>query len=130
MDYFKYNGICYYAGTIVKFKDGRYGKYRGYGDGFDYVVPQGEEYIETNCITCNGADLIEEIIKPIKFADRKFVKIRKDTESNDMFYAWIWYIVYMLFISITTDAILGWIVGTIVFVIYRHKKLYKEVNKK
>lgn len=130
VNYFNYNGVNYYAGTIVKFESGKFGRYRGYSDGFDIVKLKDGNYIDTNWITCSSAEKIVEIIKPITFFNRKFVKVQKDTQNDDMFYAWIWYIVYMLFISITTDAILGWIIGTICFLIYRHKKLYKEVNKR
>lgn len=130
VNFFNYNGINYYAGTIVKFESGELGRYRGYGDGFDLIELKDGKYTDTNRITFGRSKTITKIILPITFFDRKFEKVQKDTQNDDMFYAWILYIVYMLFISITTDAILGWIVGTIIFIVYRHKRLYKEVNKR
>ena len=130
IDYFKHDGICYYAGTIVEFYDGQYGRYSGNGETFNIVVLENGNFIENNWIVFKSNYPIKRIIEPVTCFERKFVKVQKDTQSDDMFYAWFFYIIWMLFISITTFRVFGWIVGTLYFLIYRHGKLYKEANRR
>lgn len=130
--YFTFKGNRYKYGTIVKFveKDYRketyqYGMYDGVDNIFVYLdEPNGKE--TGWYIMVNNEDEIEEIIKPVIWKKEEWVKTSKDTESEDMFYAWIIYIAVMLFMFIFNDRIIGWIVATIVFYYYRHSKLYTK----
>lgn len=130
--YFTFKGNRYKYGTIVKFveKDYRKETYQyGMYDGVDniFVYLDGPNGKETGWyIMVNNEDEIEEIIKPVIWKKEEWVKTSKDTESEDMFYAWIIYIAVMLFMFIFNDRIIGWIVATIVFYFYRHSKLYTK----
>lgn len=130
--YFTFKGNRYKYGTIVKFveKDYRKETYQyGMYDGVDniFVYLDGPNGKETGWyIMVNNEDEIEEIIKPVIWKKEEWVKTSKDTESEDMFYAWIIYIVVMLFMFIFNDRIIGWIVATIIFYFYRHSKLYTK----
>lgn len=130
--YFTFKGNRYKYGTIVKFveKDYRKETYQyGMYDGVDniFVYLDGPNGKETGWyIMVNNEDEIEEIIKPVIWKKEEWIKTSKDTESEDMFYAWIIYIVVMLFMFIFNDRIIGWIVATIIFYFYRHSKLYTK----
>ena len=130
--YFTFKGNRYKYGTIVKFapKDYRKSTYQyAMYDGVDstFVYLDGPNGKETGWYTMvNNEDEIEEIIKPVIWKKEEWVKTSKDTESEDMFYAWIIYIAVMLFMFIFNDRIIGWIAATIVFYYYRHSKLYTK----
>lgn len=131
IDHFYHKGKKYGYGTIVKFtddsnKDVKYGRYNGVGRFFDKMETPEVEY--TGHSKCTFADVgdIEEIIVPVFYRSIPDVKICKDTECNDMFYAWVLYIVAMLFISITNSRLIGWVSATIIFINYRHSKLYMK----
>lgn len=136
VNYFTFNGENYYVGTIVAFKswiDGKiyYAKYTGERDVFVEVKQR-----LNGCYTpdvrpykyCLGESHIVEIIHPVPKNKVRSVKYKKDTESNDMFYAWVYYILFMFFISFTVWAVYGWIFGSYYFWRYRHDKLYKDVE--
>lgn len=133
IDYFYYKGKKYGDGTIVKFKDTsgkdvKYGKYYGVGRFFYKMETPDKQYSgHHNCTFAEEYD-IAEIVVPVLYRSIQDVQICKDTDCNDMFYAWIIYIVVMIFVSITTSKIIGWVIATIVFVNYRKSKLY--VKKK
>lgn len=130
--YFTFKGNRYKYGTIVKFteKDYRKETYQyGMYDGVDniFVYLDGPNGKETGWyIMVNNEDEIEEIIKPVIWKKEEWVKTSKDTESEDMLYAWIIYIAVMLFMFFFNDRIFGWIVATIIFYFYRHSKLYTK----
>lgn len=127
-EYFIFNGVKYYAGTIVKFNDGSYGRYTGRFYIFDSLELEDEKFVKVKNknTDCKSKQSIVEVVRPIRKSDRKFIKVQKDTDNNNMFYAWIIYIVGMLFASITTQALQGWIVGTYIFYKYRRSQLYVE----
>ncbi len=136
VNYFTFNGENYYVGTIVVFKswiDGKtyYAKYTGERDMFTEVKQRLNGCYTPNVCpkTCylDESDIVE-IIHPVPKNKVRSVKYMKDTESNDMFYAWVYYILFMLVISVTTFAVYGWIFGSIYFWRYRHDKLYKDVE--
>ena len=130
--YFTFKGNRYKYGTVVKFasKDYRketyqYGMYDGVDNIFVYLDESNGK--ETGWYTMiNNEDEIEEIIKPVIWKKEEWVKTSKDTESEDMLYAWIIYIAVMLFMFFFNDRIFGWIVATIIFYFYRHSKLYTK----
>ena len=93
---------------------------------FNKVELKDEEFITGKHTSYLDHGGIVEIIRPVRKYERKFIKVQKDTDNDDMFYAWIMYIAWMLFMSITTGAIQGWIVGTYIFYKYRRKQLYRE----
>ena len=125
-DYFIFNKIKYYAGTIVKFNDGSYGKYEGWGNVFSSFKLEDGEFVESKNADYRGRWPIVEIVRPIRKSDRRFIKVQKDTDNDNMFYAWIIYITGMLFACITTQPLKCWIVGTYIFYKYRRSQLYAE----
>lgn len=149
VNYFTFNGENYYVGTIVVYRrwlDGtlHYARYTGERDVFEQVeeksncrctryVPvmyQNSGTIGMHVGTCYLEEkYIVEIVHPVHKDQIRSVKYMKDTESNDMFDAWVYYILFMLLISVTTWNVYGWILGSVVFWRYRHDKLYKDVEK-
>lgn len=123
IDYFHFEYRKYAKGTIAKFKEGYYGYYNGCGY-FQFYD------LETKKLgpCCNDADYcqnkIESIIYPVYYTKPQYVKVIKDTDNSDIFYAWIAYVVLMIVATIFNGRILAWIALSIWFWTYRHKKLY------
>ena len=127
-NYFEYCGKKYYEGTIVEFKNDnryKYGEYDGVEDLFTSMISPTEYEANGRVKLLGHNHEIKRIVKAIDSASKvEYIKAYKDTDCNDMFYAWILYIVTMLFVSITTSRIIGWIGITLYFIYYRHNKLY------
>lgn len=129
-NYFVFQNKRYYAGTIVQLKHIKnnhkeYGKYEGVNDLFLEVDING------NAGARNTATILkEEDIKNVVYCVDKptYVKKYKDTDCSDMFYAWVMYIVSMVFFSLTYSRIGWWILITTIFIRYRYNKLYVEVK--
>ena len=83
-------------------------KYCGY-----FLVP--EEDLEL---------LIEEIIKPIELTLAHIVK-KKDHESSEVITGWIIYMLIMFISFILTEWYIVWLWATIVFFLWRNKKLWE-----
>lgn len=128
-NYFVYNGNRYYEGTIVKFNKtpyvgANYGKYTGTAKLFTAMNSPTEYAANGNYLFELKAEDAVQVVNPIAENQIEYVKAYKDTDSNDMFYAWVAYIAVMLFFAICNGRIFGWIAATIVFISYRHNKLY------
>jgi hypothetical protein len=133
IDYFRYKGVRYGCGTVVKFKnknkhDVEYGKYFGMSCLFKKMISPDKPYVGSIENTIVQSEDIEEIVVPVLYNSIEKIKKCNDTDSNDMFYAWIFYIAVMLFISIIKCQLIGWIFATIVFYNYRRGKLYEKKN--
>ena len=139
--YFKYYGHKYYEGTIVEFNDtgypkAKYGEYTGKGGLFVAMVSPTERFENNNCLfvfdnlTSRNRKIVR-IVKAIENQNKvEMVKVYNDTGCSDMFYAWIAYIVAMIFFSITYNRIIWWIIITSIFYSYRKRKLYVSKRSK
>lgn len=134
-DYFTFQEKRYAKGTIVKFKDEFLNK-RNHTEGYDYGYFTGcLSFLEYNlekkrtrhtiAYSCDSEKIIESIVHEEVYEGPIYVKVLKDTQSNDMFYAWVAYVVFMFFSLCCTGTIYGWIAASLVFWPYRHNKLYK-----
>lgn len=134
-DYFTFQGKRYAKGTIVKFKDEFISK-RNISEGYELGYFNGHlAFLEYNAekkrthhtiaFACDSEKIIESIVHEEVYEGPIYVKVLKDTQSDDMLYAWIAYIVFMLFSLCCTGTIYGWIAASLWFWPYRHNKLYK-----
>ena len=133
VDYFTFQGKKYAKGTIVEFTDAflqcrnyptKYGYYNGCGLFQYYDLSTGKTSF--SCAFASESEtFVKEIITEIPYEGPKYVKTYKDTESNDMFYAWITYIFLMICCAFCHGAIYGWIALSIWFWPYRFKQLYQ-----
>lgn len=131
-NYFSFNGQKYYVGTIVKLNNAAphpypYAKYAMYDEcsGLFVAMSSTEEpYMNGRWMMPLKEKDIEYVVKQIDRNNIEYVKEYKDTECDDMFYAWFTYIVAMFFAMFLNSRILAWILFTIIFANYRHNKLY------
>lgn len=148
--FFNYNGTRYYMGTVFECYDFLSSNPKENIVKFKFLNTMGNGSkcrIQRQGENCNNiCDLKEFINNIISVADNPGKAIfdkqngtyKNDkyfyhyTEDGDDFYTYkddsyyvglILYILIMLFLSITNGAIVGWIVATIIFLIWRNKKL-------
>ena len=128
MNYFKHKGEKYYEGTIVEFEDRgkvKYGEYTGSGDLFTSMISPTE--YEANGKVGFFADNvnIKRIVKAVNsYSKIEKVKAYRDTDCDDMFYAWVAYIAAMIFVTLFNGRVFAWACITVIFYCYRNNKLY------
>ncbi len=130
--YFEYKGHRYYEGTIAEFDNtgypqAKYGKYSGVDDLFIAMISPTECFCNNRRLFSANEDN-RKIIRFVKMVNNPYniemIKAYNDTDSDDMFYAWVIYIIAMIFSALTYDRIGWWIIITIIFYNYRKNKLY------
>ena len=130
-NYFEYSGNRYYEGTIVEFDNtgypqAKYGEYTGTADLFTIMKSPTERFAnDTRLLFMNNEHNIVRIVNAVdSYSKVEKIKVYKDTDCNDMFYAWIAYIVAMIFATILYDRLIAWLLITVIFYFYRKSKLY------
>lgn len=139
VNYFDYNGMTYYTGTIIWMVDCEIPyiseklriklKFLSYDTEKNFYTFQ-EMYGETTTyhyryISQEKFDkYIREIITPVLTSPPPPPDVKKDQWAVDgVLEGWVWYIIIMLFLSITNGAIIGWIVASIIFFAWKKKKV-------
>ena len=136
-NYFIYNGIKYYSGTIIKIK--RFGNakeavFLGYNKNINqYMVRFDADSTVFYRSDAFNKDIVEitnqsnkSFIDWVQREDERLhpkLTARKEMSIDGMLLAWIWYIVIMLVAVIFNDRIGIWIFASMVFFSYRNKKL-------
>lgn len=129
--YFIKDGIRYPTGTILHFIGcDRQGHSIVENMTFLYVNPNIQWYFlykesdgktwiyDTNQFNKKLINIPGMMHRTIRTPTKKY---RKDSEIEELFLGWMWYIVWMAFATITTSAFAGWILGTAIFFIWRNK---------
>lgn len=146
-NYFIFNGISYYSGTIIKIKASNScvktteAVFLGYEtDRHKYVLSY-----EGNKEVWYPEDFFNDIfIGVTKSCDKQYqnwvdTRIYSHNHSptfadelniDGMFIAWIWYVFIMVVAIIFKDRLVIWIFASIIFFNYRNEKLRKAGYKK
>lgn len=145
-DGFEFQGKFYKLNTIVKVKPCVY--MNQYRIGYLYKYPMVQlvySYLDSNgthrwsyAIWMHSGNIIhyttkhtpDEIIEsivevPSEKATEENSEYYKDSEVKGMFFGWFMYILGMIVVSVFKEAIIGWVVITIYFFLWRGSKLRK-----
>ena len=135
-DYFVYNGARYPCGTQIKISLPLHNNHTS--NGLAYFVYYNTEYDVVWCKMCYTRKKyglsMEEFLKRLEGITGKRdpsisvpeAKRLKDYQIPKLLVGWVWYIFIMLFLTITTSAIAGWIIFSIIFFIWRSNVIKKE----
>ena len=131
-NHFLFKGEKYYAGTIVEVNETAphpypYTKYAMFEPNSTLFIAMSSPtdfFQNGKWLMSLKEEDIKQIVSPVRKSDIKYVKKYNDTECNDMFFAWGSYIAAMFFSLFLNIRIIAWIFFTILFVSYRHDKLY------
>lgn len=148
-EYFTYNGEKYHYGTKFKMKiNHEYGfdqivnaVFKGYDDNklviyYNTPLDEAENYnFKSGLWLRNGINMTDEELRKsiveilpgnyeVEMETRK--KYWKDTDDLNLMAKWGMYIFFMIWSSIFNGRVLGWILITVIFFVWRHK--YKEEN--
>lgn len=133
--YFVYNSEEYPTGTIIKFKDLYNNKIRLAS--FIYYDTEKNNYtiryedngkrwtISAIDFTSNIQSVTDKFASDIKIPE---VKQLKDSKIDGMVLGWVWYIFIMLIGTIFVGAPVIWVIVSVVFFSWRHKKIKEEGN--
>lgn len=136
-NYFIYNGIKYYSGTIIKIK--RFGNAKeAVFLGYNKNINQYMVRFDTNNTVFYRSDAFnKDIVEITNRSNKSFIDwaqrederlhpkltASREVSINGMMLAWIWYVLIMLVAVIFNDRIGIWTFASIVFFSYRNKKL-------
>lgn len=128
-DYFIINGTKYYSGTVfvINFN----GKHKEAV--FICYLSQTNAYkckIDATTWIIAEKDFYNNIVEISNNTDPKIrapaVKVKKDTEIDGLFWGWMWYIFLMAVSSIFNNAVVLWILISVVFFSFRKRKIKEE----
>ena len=129
-NYFVFKGQKYYIGTIVELGNVApypfpYAKHAIFdaNSGLFIAMASPTEYYKGHWCMKLTEQNIKCIVKPVGANNIEYVKAYKDTECDDMFYAWITYLAAMFFALFLNGRILALISLTVIFITYRRNKL-------
>lgn len=132
-NHFIYNGHKYYTGTIIKIKSFANGEITGKEATFLYYNTDNDYYMYTlgNKHISVHSDIfwnnfINVTDKLNSSAHMPIEKHFKDTEVDNLFIGWMWYILIMLIAVIFKSAIFIWAITIIIFFKWRKKKIKEE----
>lgn len=136
-NYFIYNGIKYYSGTIIKIK--RFGNAKeAVFLGYNKNINQYMVRFDTNNTVFYRSDAFnKDIVEITNRSNKSFIDwaqrederlhpkltASREVSIDGMMLAWIWYVLIMLVAVIFNDRIEIWTFASIVFFSYRNKKL-------
>lgn len=136
-NYFIYNGIKYYSGTIIKIK--RFGNAKeAVFLGYNKNINQYMVRFDTNNTVFYRSDAFnKDIVEITNRSNKSFIDwaqrederlhpkltASREVSIDGMMLAWIWYVLIMLVAVIFNDRIRIWTFASIVFFSYRNKKL-------
>lgn len=143
--YFKYKGMKYKSGTILKIKPTT-GRANPSPKIFEeatfmfYDTDSQKYFIKVGGTTCllSEKGFLDILISPMNEINTEYIEkvaeeerwtINKELAIDCMPIAWIWYIFLMGITFIFNGFIFYWILISIVFFAYRNKKLRKEGYK-
>ena len=136
-NYFVYNGVKYYSGTIIKIK--RFGTtkeavFLGHNTDINqYMV----RFDASNVVFYRSDAFNKDIVEITNQSNGNFIDwtqsenerlhpkltMEREMSTDGMILAWIWYILIMLVAVIFKDRIGIWALASIIFFNYRNKKL-------
>lgn len=138
-NYFYFRGNNYGKGTVVKIYEEHKEKFKFYSNLiFEKYDTESELYLFKSLYNCweifiipknQMEEYIEEIVKPYT-TDQVNMSIKVDPNYIEgIFSAWIWYILTMVFgffLKGSINVVSTWILASIVFFSWRHKKMNGE----
>lgn len=132
-NYFIYNSHKYYTGTIIKIKSFANGEitekeatflyYNTDNDCYMYTLGNKHLSVHSDIFWSNFINVTDKLNSS---AHMPIEKHFKDTEVDNLFIGWIWYILIMLIAVIFKSAIFIWAITTITFFKWRKKKIKEE----
>lgn len=129
LNYFVWNGVKYYTGTVIVVNDmGRQveATFVCYDKTYNYYVYRVKECRHM----VRPAQFKQALVKITNKIDKNVhipaVKTLKDTEIDGLFLGWMWYIFLMAVATIFKGNIAWWILISCVFFNWRAKKIKEE----